>query len=132
LNPPKIFEDGLDPGINYTEEEAAEDDAFVWSRFCNAVWDSLAKGAARDLTSFRAVCDRMWRPFVAPLVDNTIGTRNFARLMVSRRPLFQNEEVLMDTVAPKDLGKSSKAALMGMSNLLQIHVPYKTNLASCS
>jgi origin recognition complex subunit 5 len=114
MAPPKIFKDGLDPNADYTEEEAAEDDAYVWSRFCNAVWDSLAKGAARDLVSFRAVCERMWRPFVAPLVDETIGTRNFARLMVSRRPLFQNEEVLIDTLTPRDPLKTAKASVTGM------------------
>ncbi|KAI9837610.1 MAG: hypothetical protein M1837_002944 [Sclerophora amabilis] len=78
--------------------EEAEDSAWVWTRFCSAVWDSLAKGAARDIVSFRAVCDRLWRPFVAPIVDGTYGTREFSKLMVARRALFQDGEVLIERV----------------------------------
>lgn len=94
--------EGLDPDADYTEEEAAEDDAWVWARFCTAVWDSLAKGAARDLLGFRAVCEKLWRPFTAPIVDGTFGTRDFARLMVSRRTLFQNEDALISGLTTKE------------------------------
>jgi origin recognition complex subunit 5 len=100
--PPKIFPDGLDPNVDYTEEQAAEDDAYVWGRFCGVVWDTLAKGAARDLVSFRNVCHKLWKPFTAPIVDGTFGTRDFARLMVSRRAIFQDESVLIhNVVRPK-------------------------------
>lgn len=103
MTPPKIFFDGLDPKIDYSEKEAAEDDAYVWGRFCGIVWDTLAKGAARDLVNFRKTCDRLWRPFTAPIVDGTFGTRDFARLMVSRRGIFQNEDVLLHNVVRKQV-----------------------------
>lgn len=95
LAPPKIFPNGWDPSINYTEEQAAEDDAYVWGRFCGAMWDTLAKGAARDLASFRDICHKLWPAFTAPIVQGTFGTRDFARLMVSRRTIFQDESVLL-------------------------------------
>ncbi|TLD31724.1 4-aminobutyrate aminotransferase [Venturia nashicola] len=103
-SPPSIFLAGIDSGVDYTEQQAAEDDAWVWGRFTAAVWDSLARGAARDLLSFRAVCDKLWRPFTAPIVDGTFGTRDFARLMVSRRTLFQSEDALISGVITKGQG----------------------------
>jgi origin recognition complex subunit 5 len=111
LTPTKIFKDGIDLEVDpdYSEEKAAEDDAFVWSRFCNIVWESLASNAARDLASFRAVCDKLWRPFVAPIVKGDFGTRNMPRLVVQMRPLFQNEEVLMDSVTTKDPTNTTKS-----------------------
>jgi hypothetical protein len=93
--------------------EAAEDNAWVWGRFCTAVWDSLAKGAARDLLSFRKVCEKLWRPFTTPIVDGTFGTRDFARLMVSRRTLFQNEDALISGVLTKEQGEIVKSSAKG-------------------
>ena len=107
IAPPAIFLGPIDPAINYTEEEAQEDNEWVWTRFCTAVWDSLAKGAARDIVSFKAACDKLWRPFVAPIVDGTFGTRDFSRLMVSRRHLFQSEDMLIESVVPKTAGSAA-------------------------
>jgi origin recognition complex subunit 5 len=114
LSPPKIFFNGLDPAVDYTEEEAAEDDAWVWGRYCSAVWDSLAKGAARDLSSFRAVCEKLWKPFTAPIIDGTFGTRDFARLMVSRRALFQSEDALISGIITKEQSTMIKSGPKGM------------------
>ncbi|KAF2427180.1 hypothetical protein EJ08DRAFT_593322 [Tothia fuscella] len=110
LSPPQIFEDGIDNEVNpdYDEEKAAEDDAFVWSRFCNIVWESLASNAACNLASFRAVCDKLWRPFVAPIVKGDFGTRNLPRLVVHTKPLFQNEDVLMNSIVRRDPTKTTK------------------------
>ncbi|KAL1311105.1 hypothetical protein AAFC00_001310 [Neodothiora populina] len=97
IEPRKIF---LEPPSmeRYTEEQQAEDDVWVWTRFCAAVWDSLAGGAARDLVSFRSIADKLWRPFVQPIVDGNYGTRDFSKLLVSQRRLFQSENVLLDNV----------------------------------
>jgi origin recognition complex subunit 5 len=94
ISPQAIFLTPIDPELDYSDKEAAEDSVWLWYRYCAVVWDSLAKGAARDLNSFRSVCLKLWRPFVQPIVDNTYGTRDFTRLMVSRRMIFQSEEVL--------------------------------------
>jgi len=88
----------VDTDVDYAEEDAEEESTWVWSRFCAAIYDSLAKNAARDLVSFRSVCEKLWRPFVQPIVDRTFGTRDFSRLMVSRRSLFQQEDCLLDNI----------------------------------
>ncbi|KAI9836193.1 MAG: hypothetical protein M1819_001530 [Sarea resinae] len=110
--PRSIFEDSPpSPSSNYTDQEAAEDSAWVWTRFCGVVWDSLAKGAARDIVSFRAVADKLWQPFVAPIVDETYGTRDFSKLLVAKRGLFQGEGVLINSVVPKEsVGEGIKKA----------------------
>jgi len=127
LSPLKVFADGLDPEVDYTEEEAAEDDAWVWGRYCVVVWDSLAKGAARDLLSFRAVCEKLWKPFTAPIVDGTFGTRDFARLMVSRRALFQNEDALVAGVVTKEPGTIVKAPVQ-----VRHELPYYSKFMLCA
>lgn len=62
------------------------------------MWDSLAKAAARDLRGFRAVCEKLWRPFVSSVEDSTFGTRDFSRLLVAKRSLFQDDGVLVDKI----------------------------------
>lgn len=108
-SPPPIFLEPPDQSPEYSEELAEEDSAWVWTRFLAAVWDALAKGAARDILSFRSVAEKLWRPFVAPIVDGTFGTRDFSRLMVAKRALFQSEDVLLDRVVPKVEGATTSA-----------------------
>ncbi|MCJ1382573.1 hypothetical protein MMC17_005686 [Xylographa soralifera] len=78
--------------------ERQEDDAWLWSRFCGAVWDSLGKGAARDVVSLRNVCERLWVPFVLPIRDGLSGTREFSKLLVRNRSLFQAESALNERI----------------------------------
>ncbi|PSK51631.1 hypothetical protein B9Z65_2898 [Elsinoe australis] len=96
LNAPNIYPPGHQMREGFTEEEAQEDNVWLWSRFCQAVWDSLAKGAANDIVSFQTLCTRLWRPFVQPVVDGTFGTRDFSRLVVAQRKLLQEETCLED------------------------------------
>lgn len=96
MAPPEIYTEPVSPADEYNEVARQEDNAWLWGRFCAAVWDSLAKGAARDILSFRSLADKLWRPFVASIVDGTYGTRDFSRLMVAKRALFQGEEQLID------------------------------------
>jgi origin recognition complex subunit 5 len=91
--PPQIFLGPIED-LDYGEEEAAEDNDWLWSRYIAVVWDSIGKGASRDLKSFTAVCHKLWRPFVQPIVDGTFGTRDFSKLLVSRRTIFQGEDFL--------------------------------------
>ena len=83
---------------DYTPDLAAEDEAYVWNRFLGAVWESLSKHVGRDLVSFRNAAMRLWRPFVQPIISGTFGTRDFARLMVNRRFLFQGEDAVQDRI----------------------------------
>ncbi|OCL09213.1 hypothetical protein AOQ84DRAFT_291683 [Glonium stellatum] len=112
-SPPQIFLEPPEDSPEYTEEQAEEDNAWVWTRFLTAVWDALAKGAARDILSFRAVADKIWRPFVAPIVDGTFGTRDFSRLMVAKRALFQSEDVLLERVVPRTEETTTSAVSKG-------------------
>ncbi|KAJ4989070.1 origin recognition complex subunit orc5 [Stagonosporopsis vannaccii] len=99
-NPQKVFltPPSADKFPDYTPDLAEEDDAWLWSRFLAAVYDSLSKHTGRDLLSFRAAALRLWRPFVAPIVAGDFGTRDFSRLMVNRRHLFQGEEAVLDRI----------------------------------
>lgn len=102
-SPRYIFEDKPpSPSGGYTVAQAEEDSVFVWTRFCSAVWDSLARGAARDIVSSKAVADKLWKPFVAPILDGTYGTRDFSRLMVKNRTLFQGDAVLVESVVTRE------------------------------
>ncbi|KAI4139840.1 MAG: hypothetical protein LQ340_007964, partial [Diploschistes diacapsis] len=78
--------------------ETEEDNTWLWSRFTGAVWDSLGKTAARDVVTFRGVCAKLWLPFVSHIRDGTYGTRDFSRLMVRTRALFQGEDVLVSSL----------------------------------
>ncbi|THX61878.1 hypothetical protein D6D06_00329 [Aureobasidium pullulans] len=98
VRPQAIFNEPLSPSANYSDELAAEDDAWLWSRYCAAVWDSLASGAARDIVTFKSILDKLWQPFVQPIVDGTYGTRDFSKLMVAQRKIFQAESCLLDSV----------------------------------
>jgi origin recognition complex subunit 5 len=41
---------------------------------------------------------RLWRDFVAPIVDGTFGTRDFSRLMVKQRHMFQTDNAVLDRI----------------------------------
>ena len=111
--PQQIFLGPVDPSYDYGDEEAAEDSILLWGRYCAVVWDSLAKGAARDLESFRVVCHKLWRPFVQPVVDGTFGTRDFSRLIVSRRAIFQSEDVLTDEAMAVSAASTGRSLTKG-------------------
>ncbi|GAM82578.1 hypothetical protein ANO11243_005600 [Dothideomycetidae sp. 11243] len=98
LDAPSVYPLDRPPPEGCTQDELAEENVWLWSRFCQAVWDSLAKGAANDLVSFRTICDRLWRPFVQPVVDGTFGTRDFTRLVVAQRKILQDESCLEDSL----------------------------------
>jgi origin recognition complex subunit 5 len=72
----------------------------IWTRFCSAVWDTLSKHSGRDIISFRSTCTRLWPSFIAPLNDGLFTTKDFSRLLVSRRSLFQDERVLIPSITP--------------------------------
>lgn len=105
--PLDIFLEPPPPGLNYDGEVHEEDKAWLWPRFCAAVWDSLGQNAARDLVAFQEVCHKLWRPFVAPIIKGDFGTRDFSRLVVAQRRLFQDEGVLLDTIISTDAKQSS-------------------------
>ena len=108
-----------------TEElilERQEDDAWLWSRFCGAVWDSLGRGAARDIVSLRNVCQSLWVPFVQPIREGLSGTREFSKLLVRNRYLFQAESALSDRIVSLASTTSiTKKAIKSESTLIAFY-----------
>lgn len=128
--PPNIFPRTPSPSLDYSPELEAADNAWLWSRFCAAVWDSLAKGSARDIVSFRSVAERIWRPFVQPIVDGAFGTRDFSRLLVAQRKLFQDEGYLLDNVIePTATTTAMSAATAGA---ISHDLPYYSQWLLCA
>lgn len=125
-HPPKIF--AIPPSetqyLDYTADLAAEDDLWVWTRFLATVWDTLSKQASRDLVSFRATSLKLWREFVRPIVEGQFGTRDFSRLMVNRRTLFQGEDTLLDRIV------SVRKPLDEPSDAVNTGTPQKRNAAA--
>ena len=77
-----------------TPEETAD----LWTRFCGAAHDSLAKAASRTLPSFRHVCQALWPRFVAPITAGTHTAKEFSRLLVASRVHFQDEGLLNPSI----------------------------------
>lgn len=135
--PPKIFLSPPSPTQypDYTPDLASEDDEWLWNRFLSAVWDSQAKHTGRDLVSFRNTAMRLWRDFVKPVVDGTFGTRDFSRLMVNRRHLFQVEDAVLDRIisqqnipenAANGLPSTPSARALVKRKTIQHDLPYYT------
>jgi origin recognition complex subunit 5 len=97
VEPPRIFTKPVDSSYNYGDEEEAEDRDWLWPRYCTAVWDSLGKAVARDLRSFKSICHKIWPYFIQPIRDGQFGTRDFSKLLVAKKNLFQSESILTGT-----------------------------------
>lgn len=57
---------------------------------------------------------RLWRPFVEPVVSEQFGTRNFSRLMVNRRHLFQLEDSVLDRIIADSTESTKDVAAAGV------------------
>ena len=97
-SPLDIFKDAPPDELDYDDETHEEDKRWLWPRYCATVWDSLGQNVARDLQAYKKVCHKLWRPFVEPIVKGDFGTRDFSRLLVRQRALFQDESVLLDSI----------------------------------
>ena len=58
---------------------------------------------------------RLWRAFVAPVVSGEFGTRDFSRLMVNRRHLFQGEEAVLDRIIAPPPAAAAAASANGVA-----------------
>src|SRR5436305_4285564 len=77
LQPKSIFK--LDEDEEYTPE-MAEEDSWLWTQCCSAVWDTLGKYAARDIYEMRDILEKVWDPLIQPILENEYGIRDFAKL----------------------------------------------------
>lgn len=69
-------------------------EANLWTKFCAAVYDSLAQSAGRSLPSFRSSCHTLWPRFIAPILAGTNTPHQFSKLLIAARPFFQDEAFL--------------------------------------
>src|SRR4051794_34139736 len=77
LHPKSIFE--LDEGDEYSAE-MEEEDRWLWTQCCSAVWDTMGKYAARNINELRDVMEELWQPLIQPIIDNEYGIRDFPKL----------------------------------------------------
>jgi hypothetical protein len=89
-------EDDSDDEVE-VDPKAAE---LVWRRYCTTVWDTLAKGAARDVARFRTVAEKNWWSFVEPIARGEYDPKNYTGLYVHKKVMFQRETTLIDQVVP--------------------------------
>ncbi|KAL7271426.1 hypothetical protein RUND412_005822 [Rhizina undulata] len=107
-------------------EVNAEEELWVWQKFCGTVWDSLAKGAARNIDQFRTAVDKMWLPFVQPIASGEYGTRNYSSLYLLHKDMFRRETNVIDSVLPLTVTKRV-AALKNTHDL-----PYYSKFLLCA
>lgn len=98
----------------------------LWTRFVAAVYDSLGRGAAYDVVSLHALCEKLWPSFTSQIADGTLTTGDFAKLMVAKRALFQTEDMLVDSVVAP-LAQSTPASSPNFSDL-----PYYSKYLLCA
>ena len=90
-----------------------EDDRWVWSRYCTALWESFGKSTAQDLVSFRWLAEKLWRLFAISIEDGSYGVKDFSKLMIAKRQLFQSESVLQRNIAITSGDSASKNSAKG-------------------
>ena len=88
------------PISDVDHSQGTDDAQWLWPRFCALVWDSLARGAARDVAAFRELCEKLWPPFVAPIRSGSVKARELSQLVNRTRGLFQNEDALRASIVP--------------------------------
>jgi origin recognition complex subunit 5 len=107
----KIKTNNDDDSDESEEEEPTEDELkeelYVWQKFCATVWDSLAKGAARDVVRFREAVEKNWSTFVQPIARGEYGTRNYSSLYLYHKDMFRRETCVIDTVIPSAVNERS-------------------------
>ena len=79
--------------------EQTSDDYFVYSRFLSALYDSLGRSATPDLPGFLRLVWVLYPRFVEPIMSGLIPARDFGRLLVRQRSLFQSEAVLLPSIS---------------------------------
>jgi origin recognition complex subunit 5 len=130
LDTPHIFLKPVDEEeFDYGDEEETEDRGWLWPRYCTIVWDVMGKAAAKDVRRFRNVCHTLWRPFVQPIIDGKFGTRDFSKLAVSTRTLFQNENAISGLFTEKNQSEPIK---IGHKKSTLEDLPYYAKYVLCA
>ncbi|KAL9007382.1 MAG: hypothetical protein Q9180_009674, partial [Flavoplaca navasiana] len=116
-HPPKPLQNSktLTPPPNLPTFTPADLD-YLWPRFTTAVHDSLAQPASNTLPSFRTLCACLWPPFIAPILAGHYTPREFSKLMVRNRHLFQCEDALKISLIQPPTNTSSSSLPSAFQN----------------
>lgn len=60
----------------------------------------MGKAVVRELLAFHDVCQRIWRPFVQPIVQGDYAPRELHKLMIKNRVLFQGDLMIEPEMNP--------------------------------
>ncbi|KAK6528661.1 hypothetical protein TWF694_003912 [Orbilia ellipsospora] len=94
LSPKSIFE--IDNETEYSSEMENED-RWLWTQCCSAIWDIMGKYAARNVNALKDVVDELWPSLVRPIVENEYGIRDFPKLFnrLKNEELRHSEEIYL-------------------------------------
>jgi len=111
---------GLPGGVNETKD--------VWYRFCGITWDSLSKHSYADLLSMRSLCLRLWPKFVRPILDGTHSAKEFSKIMVVSKYLFQDEAALVPSIVFEPRAANGTLLLQPKPQGMASQLPYYSRL----
>lgn len=83
----------IDPSST-PDSQPDSDSIWLWTHFTTAVWDSLSSIAGNDIPSFHTLCQNLWPTFTEPIRSGKYKPREFSRLMIAQRALFQKDDAL--------------------------------------
>lgn len=124
---PSEGEHGEDEDEDEYTEDNAKEELYVWEKFCGTVWDSLAKGAARNIVQFREAVDKMWLQFVQPIAKGEYGTRNYSSLYLLQKDMFRRETNVIDSVLPATVVGRTTALKSEIVSSVRLSAPTVAN-----
>ncbi|KAF3902013.1 hypothetical protein AA313_de0203270 [Arthrobotrys entomopaga] len=73
------------------------EDRWLWTQCCSAIWDIMGKYAARNVNILKDVVDELWPSLVHPIIENEYGIRDFPKLFnrLKNEELRQSEEIYL-------------------------------------
>ncbi|KAK6528658.1 hypothetical protein TWF694_003912 [Orbilia ellipsospora] len=73
------------------------EDRWLWTQCCSAIWDIMGKYAARNVNALKDVVDELWPSLVRPIVENEYGIRDFPKLFnrLKNEELRHSEEIYL-------------------------------------
>ncbi|KAL9608465.1 MAG: hypothetical protein Q9167_006716 [Letrouitia subvulpina] len=119
-SPPSSPKDPNSPSpLSFSEA----DTAYLFPRFAASVYDSLIHTASRSLPALRSACARLWPAFIAPVLDGTYSPREFSKLMVRNRALFQSESALLVSLISPPITSTSSTSQQHRHQQQQLVLP---------
>ncbi|KAI9800412.1 MAG: hypothetical protein M1833_003298 [Piccolia ochrophora] len=124
-------------GTERDEEDVLE---ALYPPFLSLLYDALVRPCALDVLSMRRFASRLWPAFVAPVVGSEPqfprGVKDFSRLVVANRGLFQGEQGVREGIfggAWVGTGVGGEdGAKVGTKVAVEHDLPYYTKFLICA